>query len=256
MYATDLTDGQWELLRPIFETTTIPNKGGRPRLYSIREIINAILYVDKTGCQWRLLPNDFAPWSSVYGYFRKWRLSGLWDRALSQLREACRVQTGHNAQPTAAIIDSQSVKTAGWGRQRGFDAGKKVKGRKRHIAVDTQGNLLAVCVHSAGIQDRRGARLLLIRLFAMFATLRVIWADGGYAGFLEGWAKDMFGWLLNIVKRTDAMRGKFVVLPRRWVVERTFAWLGNYRRLSKDYELLPETAEMFVKISEVHRLLL
>jgi putative transposase len=221
----------------------------------MRQIIDAILYVDKTGCQWRMLPSNFAPWSSVYGQFRKWRLSGLWDTALTHLREACRRQSGRKVQPTAAIIDSQSVKTATWGRQRGFDAGKKIKGRKRHIAVDTQGNLLAVCVHSAGIQDRRGARLLLIRLFAMFATVQVVWADSGYAGFLEGWAKGMFGWMLSIVKRTDAMRGKFVVLPRRWVVERTFAWLGNYRRLSKDYERLPETAEVFVKISEVHRLL-
>jgi len=255
MYATDLTDGQWELLKPLFEVGHDPKIGGRPRSYLLRAVVDAVLYVSKTGCQWRMLPDSFAPWGSVYGYFRKWRLAGVWDTALARLREACRIQSGRDAQPTAAIIDSQSVKTTSWGRRRGFDAGKKVKGRKRHIAVDTQGNLIAVLVHSAGIQDRRGARLLLIRLFAMFATLRVVWADGGYAGFLVDWAKGMFGWALSIVKRTDAMHGKFVVLPRRWVVERTFAWLGNSRRLSKDYERLPDTAEVFVKIAEVHRLL-
>jgi len=184
-----------------------------------------------------------------------WKLSEVWDKALTLFRETYRVQSGKNARPTAAIIDAQSVKTTEPGRQRGFDAGKKIKGRKRHIAVDTMGNLLAVCVHSAGIQDRRGARLLMIRLYAMFAALSIIWADGGYSGVLVEWAKNMFNWNLTIVKRTDAMRGKFVVLPRRWVVERSFAWLGNSRRLSKDYERLTDTAEIFIKITEVHRLL-
>jgi putative transposase len=212
LYLTNLTDEQWQLLYPVFEITRAQKIGGRSRSYPFREIVNAILYITKTGCQWRMLP-------------------------------------------TAAIIDAQSIKTTGPGRQRGFDAGKKIKERKRHIAVDTMGNLLAVCVHSAGIQDRRGARLLMIRLYAMFAALSIIWADGGYSGVLVEWTKNMFNWNLTIVKRTDAMRGKFVVLPRRWGVERSFAWLGNSRRLSKDYERLPDTAEVFIKITEVHRLL-
>jgi putative transposase len=255
LYLTNLTDEQWQLLCPVLEIARDLQQGGRPRNYPLREIVNGILYITKTGCQWRMLPPDFAPWSSVYGYFRAWKLSGIWDKALTLFRETYRVQSGKNARPTAAIIDAQSVKTTGPGGQRGFDAGKKVKGRKRHIAVDTMGNLLAVCVHSAGIQDRRGARLLMIRLYAMFAALSVIWADGGYSGVLVEWAKNMFNWNLTIVKRTDAMRGKFVVLPRRWVVERSFAWLGNSRRLSKDYERLTDTAEVFIKITEVHRLL-
>ncbi len=255
MYLTNLTDEQWQLLCPVLEIARTPKIGGRPRSYPFREIVNGILYITKTGCQWRMLPPSFAPWRSVYGYFRRWKLSGIWDKALTLFRETYRVQSGKNARPTAAIIDAQSVKSTGPGRQRGFDAGKKVKGRKRHIAVDTMGNLLAVCVHSAGIQDRRGARLLMIRLYAMLAALGVIWADGGYSGVLVEWAKNMFNWNLTIVKRTDAMRGKFVVLPRRWVVERSFAWLGNSRRLSKDYERLTDTAEVFIKITEVHRLL-
>lgn len=255
MYLTNLTDEQWQLLCPVFEIARAPKIGGRPRSYPFREIVNGIFYITKTGCQWRMLPSDFAPWSSVYGYFRTWKLSGVWDKALTLFRETYRIQAGRNARPTAAIIDAQSVKTTGPGGQRGFDAGKKVKGRKRHIAVDTMGNLLAVCVHSAGIQDRRGARLLMIRLYTMFAAVSVIWADGGYSGVLVEWAKSMFNWNLTIVKRTDAMRGKFVVLPRRWVVERSFAWLGNSRRLSKDYERLTDTAEVFIKITEVHRLL-
>ncbi|MGR9046797.1 MAG: IS5 family transposase [Gammaproteobacteria bacterium] len=255
MYATDLSDEQWQLLIPLLKIQYDAQKGGRPRTYPLRNIVDGILYITKTGCQWRLLPSDFAPWQSVYGYFRTWKKQGIWDQALMQFRKAYRVQSGRAAEPTAAIIDAQSTKTTGSGKQRGYDAGKKTKGRKRHIAVDTMGNLLAVCVHSAGIQDRRGARLLMIRLYALFATLSVIWADGGYSGVLVEWAKQMFNWQLTIVKRTDAMQGKFMVLPRRWVVERSFAWLGNSRRLSKDYERLTDTAEVFIKIAEVHRLL-
>jgi putative transposase len=168
---TNLTDEQWQLLCPVLETARTPKKGGRPRSYPFREIVNGILTITKTGCQWRMLPTDFAPWSSVYGYFRTWKLSGVWDKALTLFRETYRIQSGKNARPTAAIIDAQSVKTTGPGKQRGFDAGKKIKGRKRHIAVDTMGNLLAVCVHSAGIQDRRGARLLMIRLYANVSCL-------------------------------------------------------------------------------------
>jgi len=170
-----------------------------------------------------MLPSDFAPWSSAYECFRTWKLSGVWDKALTLFRDTYRIQAGRNARPTAAIIDAQSVKTTGLGGQRCFDAGKKVKWRKGHIAVDTMGNLLAVCVHSAGLQDRRVARLLMLRLYTMFAVVSVICAGGGYSGVLVEWAKSMFNWNLTLVKRTDAMRGKFVVLPRRWVVERSFA---------------------------------
>ena len=254
MYPSDLSDKQWAKLEPLLcQRLAGKHAGGRPRLYPLRRVVDAVLYVVKTGCQWRQLPKDFPPWKSVYEEFRRWRRTGLWARISRALRNQLRQKLGRSAQPTAAIIDSQSVKTTLKGKGRGYDAGKKIKGRKRHIAVDTEGLLLAVVVHSAGIQDRVGARALLLRLAALFCTIRTIFADSAYTGTLVEWVRALFGWTLTIVKRTEAHR--FVVLPKRWVVERTFAWLGWSRRLSKDYEVRPDTAEAMIHIAAAHLML-
>jgi putative transposase len=229
MYPSDLSDQQWAKLEPLLCQRIVgKHAGGRPRRYPLRRVVDAVLYVVRTGCQWRQLPKDFPPWKSVYEEFRRWRRTGLWVRIGRALRKELRQKLGRSEQPTAAIIDSQSVKTALKGDDRGYDAGKKIKGRKRHIAVDTEGLLLAVVIHSAGIQDRVGARALLLQLAALFCTIRTIFADSAYTGTLVEWVRALFGWTLTIVKRTEAHR--FVVLPKRWVVERTFAWLGWSRR--------------------------
>jgi transposase len=254
MYPSDLSDQQWAKLEPLLCQRIVgKHAGGRPRRYPLRRVVDAVLYVVRTGCQWRQLPKDFPPWKSVYEEFRRWRRTGLWVRIGRALRKELRQKLGRSEQPTAAIIDSQSVKTALKGDDRGYDAGKKIKGRKRHIAVDTEGLLLAVVIHSAGIQDRVGARALLLQLAALFCTIRTIFADSAYTGTLVEWVRALFGWTLTIVKRTEAHR--FVVLPKRWVVERTFAWLGWSRRLSKDYEVRPDTAEAMIHIAAAHLML-
>jgi putative transposase len=255
-YPTDLTDTEWCLLESLLLTALNLSGRGRPRQRDLREIINAILYVLRTSCAWRLLPHDLPPWQTVYGYFRRWRDSGLWEKLNDALRESVREQAGREAEPSAAIIDSQSVKTTAVAGIRGYDAGKKVKGRKRHILVDVLGLLLAVYVHSAEVQDREGAKGLLARAQAKgFSRLQLIWADGGYTGLpLAAWVLVMTGWLLTIVERAAGQIG-FQVLPRRWVVERTLAWLGRYRRLSKDYEVLPQTSEAFIYTAMVHLML-
>jgi len=212
-------------------------------------VVNAILYLLASGCQWRYLPTDYPNWQSVYYHFRKWKRVGLWKRVHHTLRSQVRVKSGKHKHPTAGSLDSQSVKTTAIaGEERGFDAGKNIKGRKRHILVDTCGLLLVVIVTSAALQDRDGARMLFKNLNGSCKKLRKVWVDGGYRGLLLEWVKLNFSFILEVVLRSDEQKG-FVVLPRRWVVERTFAWLLNHRRLSKDYERFCQTSETFIYVA-------
>jgi len=250
-YPTDLTDAEWDQIKSLVpKPKSGPGKPGRPVESDRRSLVNAIFYVVRSGGAWRLLPADFPPWQTVYGYYREWSQDWTWRFIHDSLRDLVRKTEGRSVAPTAAIIDSQSVQTAEQAGERGYDAGKKIRGRKRHLAVDTLGLVLSIWITGAAVQDRDGAKTLIQALVGLFGRLQIIWADGGYLGRLVGWVKRLrpFGKLhLEIVRRNDKFKG-FKVLPKRWVIERTFGWLCKSRRLCRDYEVRFDHSEAMVRI--------
>lgn len=251
--SSSMTDRQWLLIAPLLPAPgNTLGKGGRPEKHPRRLVLDAIFYVVRGGIPWRQLPREFPPPMTVYGIYRRWVRDGSWKRLHDALRDQVRTRQGRSSLPTAAVIDSQSVRGADTvpADSRGYDGGKRTNGRKRHIAVDTGGLLLAVVVTMAGIQDRDAAFRLLTSLRTAFSTITLIWADGGYAGRLVNWAKTALTMTVEVVKRTDDMKG-FVVLPRRWVVERTFAWISKHRRCVRDYETRPQHHEAMVHLAMI-----
>jgi putative transposase len=270
-YPTDLSDDEWLCVRPHLPE---PAPQGRPRLHGLRAILDAVFYVLKSGCPWRLLPREFPPWKTVYDWFRKWRIDGTWERLNAELRERLRCRLGRDPNPSAGIVDSQSARTSGvGGQERGFDPAKNVEGRKRHLLVDTEGLVLKAKVHSAKIPDADGIGLLLGSARVGLSRLSHLWVDAGYQGRGKRWAEEAMGLSVEVVRKPRkpipekvaelwaaewAKEGKavdwqklmppkgFRVLPRRWVVERTFAWISHNRRMAKDYERLCATGEAFV----------
>lgn len=250
-YPTDISDEAWEWIAPLLAQPTGP---GRKRTANIREMVNAIFYLDKTGCQWEMLPHDFPDYRHVNYYYLEWTRGGLWDQVLDRLRELARVAAGKLPEPSAGVIDSQSVKTTGHGEERGYDGGKNVKGRKRHILVDTLGLLLLVLVTRASLHDRDGGVELCDEAHQKFPRLQKIWADNSYAGELVDYVHQWCRFVLEIVKRPPDQRG-FQIQPKRWIVERALGWLTPFRRLSKEYETTTESSEAMIKIANIQWML-